>query len=154
MERDARLPSIISNGTEIQSNPGGSILPNDFNGREGSFLAQVSNNPFFTAVTDQSSQLMDSVAKLGSGTGISWIRCSPCCCSERPSSWRKSTQEAATGRCGNQRQRRVIPMVSVLDDIAPASAIVQLYLSIYSYKRKSRRIIDVPVHARNAPPLY
>lgn len=63
MEKDARLPSTISNGTDIQSNAGGLILPNDINGKEGGFVAQVSNNPFFTAVTDLSSHLMDPVAE-------------------------------------------------------------------------------------------
>lgn len=132
MERDTRLPSIISNATDIQSTPGGLTLPNDtITGREGGFLAQVSNNPFFTAVSNQSSHLIDYVAELGLGTGISWIWSSPCCCSERSSPWCKSTQEAAIGRRGNQRQRRVVSMVSVLDDIAPASTVIQLYHSIF-----------------------
>lgn len=65
---------------------------------DGGFVAQISGNPFFSAVSGMPARKMlkQSLISLP-GIGSRWLWCNPRCRPERLASWRKPCQTTTAG---------------------------------------------------------
>lgn len=130
--------------------------------QDGGLFAQLTGNPFFTAVRPIQRCTDSQLMAMYLGLWSSRIRRCSRCRAERCSSWRKSTEKAPTGRCRDQRQGRVIPLVPLLDDHASTSTTLECLSPIsHPYWRpnqwsqtRSHGVSHAPLHSRHAPPLH